>query len=472
MRDAETDTGGGRGGAARTPSGAPTRSAPRGPTRRGLLRGAAALAATGAGALALGGCGDALARTVTGGQGPSGRIDFWNPFTGGDGQRMEEMIAAYRKTPGGHDVRSTTLTWGSPYYTKLSLAALGDSPPEVAVVHLSRLPSLARGGLVKPLETGRLKRHGLTAGRFDPRPWDKAHVDDRLYAVPLDTHPFVLYANTDVCEKAGLLEDGRLPALEGPDAFVEALRAVKEVTGAYGVSMASRADPGTSWRMFYTLYCQLGDGPQTVLLADGGTEVRLDEGRAEEAFAFLRRLSVEERLLPRGADGPGAIGLFTGGRAGLLLDGAWQLPAIEAAKIPFDMRPTPRFFTDGPFANYADSHALALPANAAHVDETLDFVAGMLDDAQTWATGGHVPAWLPVQQSDAYKELTPQSHYAAAADAALYDPDAWYSGAGSTLQNQLGGVVAGVIGGLTRPAAAVRSLRDKLTVLAATSAPV
>ena len=39
----------------------------------------------------------------------------------------------------------------------------------------------------------------------------------------------------------------------------------------------------------------------------------------------------------------------------------------------------------------------------------------------TWAEGGHVPAWLPFATATTYKKLTPQSNYAAAADAAVYD---------------------------------------------------
>ena len=36
-------------------------------------------------------------------------------------------------------------------------------------------------------------------------------MDGKLYAVPLDQHPFVLYYNTDICKKAGLLDaDGKI----------------------------------------------------------------------------------------------------------------------------------------------------------------------------------------------------------------------------------------------------------------------
>jgi multiple sugar transport system substrate-binding protein len=32
-------------------------------------------------------------------------------------------------------------------------------------------------------------------------------VDGTTYAVPIDTHPFVLYYNTELAEQAGLLDE-------------------------------------------------------------------------------------------------------------------------------------------------------------------------------------------------------------------------------------------------------------------------
>lgn len=32
---------------------------------------------------------------------------------------------------------------------------------------------------------------------------------------------------------------------------------------------------------------------------------------------------------------------------------------------------------------------------------------------QTWAGGGHIPAYLPVQQSDSYKQMSPNNEYSA-----------------------------------------------------------
>ncbi|MCZ4507860.1 extracellular solute-binding protein, partial [Streptomyces sp. ActVer] len=242
----------------RTPHASPP---PPPPSRRALLRGTLSLGAVAASSVALGGCGSTLAQGFTGGSPAPTRLNFWNPFTGGDGERLLAMEDVYRARHRATDLKSATFVWGSPYYTKLTLATLGERPPQVAVSHLSKVPTLAEAGLLTELRTSDLARHGLTEYKFDPRPWKKSQVDGKLYAVPLDTHPFVLYFRTDIAEKAGLLDgQGRLTDVDGPDAFIDALRAAKEVTGAWGGSVASVKDASTQFRLFWSFYRQIGGG--------------------------------------------------------------------------------------------------------------------------------------------------------------------------------------------------------------------
>ncbi|MEV6107411.1 extracellular solute-binding protein [Streptomyces sp. NPDC051940] len=447
---------------------------PRALSRRSLLRGAAALGAAGAGSLALAGCGNTIAQGFTGAAPEPRRLNFWNPFTGGDGIRMVAMQEEYRKRHGDTTLKSATFAWGGPYYTKLTLATLGGRPPQVAVAHLSKVPTLAEAGLLSELDPAALESAGMPERDFDPNAWQKAHRDDKLYAIPLDTHPFVLYFHTDVARKAGLLDSsGQLADLDGPDKFADALKAAKEATGEWGGSVASIKDASTQYRLFLSFYHQL---TRTPLVTDQGTKVTLDLAAAEEALAYIRRLTLEDKVIPTGVDGPGAITLLTTGKAGFLMDGVWQVIAVQDSKIKFDMRPLPRIFSDAPYACFADSHALVLPTapseGAQRLDLSLEFVHSMLGSSQLWAEGGHVPAWLPTQQTAAYRELNPQSHYAEAAKGAVYDPVAWYGGAGSTLQIQVGDAVTSVFTGARSPRAGAEAMRSRLRKQASTPSPV
>ena len=168
-------------------------------SRRSLLRGAGLV---GLGGL-VSGCCSALASGFVGTGPPKNTLSYWNLLGGGDGTRMQAMEQAYQKQHPNIALDAVVLAWGNPYYTKVSLATLGQRPPDVAISHLTRASILAQAGLLEPLNENELAPYGLTGGHFTPTAWNMAHTNGTLYAIPLDTHPLVMYYNTDICKKAG-----------------------------------------------------------------------------------------------------------------------------------------------------------------------------------------------------------------------------------------------------------------------------
>ncbi len=200
----------------------------------------------------------------------------------------------------------------------------------------------------------------------------------------------------------------------------------------------------------------------------------LDDAKAKQVLDFLQELT-QQKLLPSSIDYQGAIALFANGASGFHLNGEWEISTFQTAKMPFSMTLVPNVF-GGPYAVQADSHTLVIPKGGARdraqLDLALGFVKSMLDQSMIWAEGGHVPAWLPVAQSDAYKKLTPQSNYAAAADAAVYDQPGWYSGSGSNFEIIMGSAIGAVEAGQLSPDAAIAQIRSKLDALAGVPSPV
>src|SRR3954449_153435 len=141
------------------------------------------LAATGGVTLAgaLSACGSPVATSFTGGQPSTADVLFWHLFGGGDGANMATMVESFQKTS-GLSVESTLLSWGNPYYTKLALAASSGRPPDVCIVHLSRLPLLAEAGLLESVDDAGLTDAGITKDRFTPAAWTKATVSGTTYA--------------------------------------------------------------------------------------------------------------------------------------------------------------------------------------------------------------------------------------------------------------------------------------------------
>ena len=443
-------------------------------SRRRFLTASGGLTAAGL----LAGCSSPILSSVTGGQPNTADVIFWHLFGGGDGANMKTMVGQVQSAD-NISVESTLLSWGNPYYTKLALSASSGRPPDVGIAHLSRLPLLAQAGLLEPVEEIGAGAAGITQDKFTPAAWKGATVNDKVYAVPLDTHPFVMFYNVDMAKKAGLLNAAgdNLKPINGQNDFVAALRAMKSVGGKYGAVSANTADPSTTWRFFMTLYSGLA-GP---IVTELGTRVTIDTGALEETFAFMQSLTGPLGLMPANATATTAGTLFGQGSVGFLFDGVWQIPTYTGTTLPgggpltFNVVPFPAILGPKPHA-YADSHALVIPRSAGRsaqrTADALAFIKGLLNDSVTWSGGGHIPAWLPVQKSKEFLTEKPQSNYIEAAFNAVYDPPGWYTGAGSDFQNSMGSVITGVLGNQITPKAGVSAMTDALKGFSTARPPV
>jgi multiple sugar transport system substrate-binding protein len=435
--------------------------------RQFLAGGGIALAA------AMAGCASPIVTSFTGGQPRTADVIFWHLFGGGDGANMATMVEHYQKSS-GQSVESTLLSWGNPFYTKLSLAASSGRPPDVTISHLSRLPLLAQAGLLEPV-ADQFSAQGITPDKFTPAAWQKATVGGTPYAVPLDTHPFVLFYNTALAEKAGLLDASgeNLTPMKNSDDFVAALKTMKDAAGGDFAAVCSiTADPSTCWRFFMMIYSGLA-GP---IVSERGTKVTIDRSAMEQTFAFMQSLTQEQGLMPSNATATTSSTLFSQGKVGFLFDGVWQIPAYrDVTSLDFNVVPFPALLGPKPVA-YADSHSLVIPKSsgrsAARTADAVRFIKGLLDQSATWADGGHVPAWLPVQQSQDFLKLKPQSNYTEAAFNAVYDPPGWYTGAGSDFQTAMGSVIASVLTGSTDPTSGVDAMNTSLKTFSTARPPV
>lgn len=461
-------------GPERTGGGDPPRwsSGYRGTSRRTLLRGgigvAAGLGLTGA----VSGCGSAFSSGMTGRQLAPGTITYWNLFSGGDGGRMQTMEDRYRKSKGAARLRPATFAWGNPYYTKVSLATVGDAPPDVAISHLTREKNLATANLLEEITDDMLALVDLKSSDFNQKPWHNQKVDGKNYAIPLDIHPFVLYYNIDVCKKAGLLDShNNLKPIKGTDEWEAALKAAKKVTGAYGASVATVGDTATSWRWFQTLYSQHHDA--TPWLGDAGRRLTYNKSLTLDTLAYIRKLT-KSKLMPATIDYDGAQTAMFTGKAAFYLQGEWEITTAQSVSgLKFGMQPVPTLF-DKP-AEQADSHTFVLPRmdrSEAQLKRDLGFIKVLLQHSLIWAKGGHIPAYLPVKDSAAYQKLTPQSNYAKAANYAVYDAPAWYSGSGSNFEDVVGAQIGLVQQGLATPKEALNSMRSQLQIYARTKSPL
>ena len=178
--------------------------------------------------------------------------------------------------------------------------------------------------------------------------------------------------------------------------------------------------------------------------------------------------------MPTTTDYAGSQTLMFTGQSGFYLQGEWEITTAQSIEgLEFGMTTVPVMY-DMP-AQQADSHTFVLPKmerSDEQVQLAMGFVKSMLDQGMIWSEGGHIPTYLPTFNSEAYKNLNPQSNYAAAADSAAYDAEAWYSGSGSTFENTVGAQFGLILQGLATPEDGLAAARELLTTYANTESPL
>jgi multiple sugar transport system substrate-binding protein len=283
--------------------------------------------------------------------------------------------------------------------------------------------------------------------------------------VPLDIHSVILYYNKDLLKKAGLLgDDGKPKGLDGAANFDAAL-AKLTANGVVGLSTPT-ADGATMWRIFYTLLSQQ-DGQ---FLKDGKFLDGDDLAKATTAITEMQKW-VKSGATPAKTEYPASIALFTSGKAAMHINGVWEVPTmVDLAKkgqlFDWGAIQIPTFYAHP--ATWADSHSFAIPdrkgnpVDAAKRKEVLDAIHWFNQHSLEWAGGGHVPAYLPVQESAEFKALKPNSDYVSLAKTAVFDPVSVLAGVASPVYDAAGNYVGAAMNGEMAPADAAKQMRDDL----------
>lgn len=257
---------------------------------------------------------------------------------------MIAMLDSFRKDNPGIDVKDSTLQWGSPFYTKLAMAAAGNRAPDLGVMHLGRVTGFSPGRLLDPWDPALLAKYGVREQDFNPELWKRAVIDGKLYALPLDIHVQLCFYRKDVLKKAGLLgEDGRIVPVESTEEWFDVLKEARKAT-AKGLQTIGlwHNDQNFQWWFFVAFYTQLGG----TWFNDAKTEVTFDTDKAAQVLEFLRKHVADGYANPSFGGGAGAEQFVNG--SPFAWEGNWSVPVFDAAKLDYGATPLPPVFGSAP----------------------------------------------------------------------------------------------------------------------------
>jgi len=324
--------------------------------------------------------------------GPRQRLQFWNPFTGGDGPAMAAMVDAFNAAHPGIEVVMTSLV-ADDMYTKVMPAVGAGVGPDVAIMHLDQLATFAARNTLVPLEEV-VDGLGVDGQDFVPAAWDNGVYGGVRYGIPLDLFTMAQYWSTDALDSAGT--PGPVLDAEGYAETVAALQ-------SGGLAHPFWVTP--SWQLFVTLLTQFGGR----LYNPQGTVAEMGSEAGVQALGWMVE-QIDQGVSPGGVTDPRTP--FKNGTAALLADLPAAIPDLQltAPDLGWGVAPFPQI---GPQPGmFANSHNFVLTgqsqrdANAAHAAQT--FVDWVSRNSAPWIAGGNTPARASVRETEEFRS-SPQS---------------------------------------------------------------
>jgi multiple sugar transport system substrate-binding protein len=383
-------------------------------TRRGLLGMGAALG-VGAAVSACGGGGGAPgqsggAQVASGAyEGPKVELQFWNGFTGGDGDYMRKMVDTFNSEHDNIAVKMNTLAWAQ-FYSKVPNAVASGAGPDVAAMHIDQIGTNAARRVIMPLDDA-ISELELDENDFNEVVWNAGQYNDQRYSIPLDIHPLGFWYNNKHMATAGLSEPPQ--DMESWESSLTALK--KAVPTPF---WASATWPG--FLIWISAMNQMGGS----LYNDDATEANFASAEGIEALEWLKS-HVDKGFSPKNVATDAEFSAFQQQRNAFDIDGIWRMNNwAEVGGLDWGAAPVPTWF-DEP-AVWASSHQLVIMQQKSPDDNKLhaarDFLAYLSENSLEWAKSGQIPARNSVRESEEFQALEVQSTLAEQLDHVVFVP--------------------------------------------------
>ncbi len=335
-------------------------------------------------------------------------LNYWTPLSGGDGDFMKAMVDSFNQSQ--QNIQVTMLNHpAAEYYTKLRTSIAAKQGPDVAIGHVSRLPELVPSNAVETLDEVAAEA-GVDWNSFNPNILKATVVDNKHYAIPLDTHAQVMFYNKKILRDAGLLDANDKPKIAaGPDGFLAYLREIKAKVPADVMPFATTSTGNQPFWSWWSLYSQMGGK----LISDDGTKAAFNNEQGLSALQLLETM-VKEELWPRNIKNGGEI--FVAGKGALSFNGVWYTGPVEKAQaqgLEAGVMPVPQIFEQQ--AVWGDSHTLVVPTQStddqAKMVAAVRFANWLADNGAQWGKAGHVPSKPAALETAEFKALPFRGDY-------------------------------------------------------------
>lgn len=315
---------------------------------------------------------------------------IWETAKDGLDLNMEAFNAKYPNI----EVEFQTMKSTDLYSKYLITSNTGDTVPDIITVESTNLSQIVKIDSLLDI-TSRVEPY---KDKMSAYKWEDATKDDKVYAMPWDSGPVVMFYRNDLFAQAGLPTDPDEVAqkIQTWDDYYEAAKLIKEKTGAmmYGDSKTNSSN-----RMFESMMWQRG-----LWYFDDEGNVAIDSPEIKESADFLIKMQNEGLVFDARANSDQWGNGIRDGKIATVVGGSWHDAIIENQYSPADkgkwsVAMMPKWSKDDKYTGANQGGAnLAINKKSKHPEEAWNFIEFMLGSEESqvkmMAEAGLFPAML------------------------------------------------------------------------------
>ena len=351
--------------------------------------------------------------TTDGPTGDAVTISFWHPITGPDSKYMQTLIKSFNDQNKGKYYVNASAQAGEALYDKINKSFSDKSTADLCLINNERIAQFVKNGKLADM-TSLIAASGFKKEDYVGGVWESCQVDGKMYAMPYDILPIILFYNRE------LIPEGYTEAdILSDDFTVEKM--IEMAKAAYDNSNPRMPTYGIAFNfaytdaMFLSFLTQFGISP--VSASDPYT-ARFDgaEGVAiAKAIMSMPLTKNADGLSISSESGKDHLDIFCQGRALFTLDGIWSAPSAckkVEGRLDAGVALLPKVNSDAERTVSGNSHVFATfnTANGGKVDEKKQeaisaFMKYLVENSAYWAEGGKVAARADVVSNNDYMNL-------------------------------------------------------------------
>ena len=270
-------------------------------------------------ALALTACGDDSGGGQSGNAAAVDSLNVLDYYTDDPGKtQVGDMLQKCGTSIGVAKVNHESVPGPTLIQTVLQRAS-SKSLPDVLMLDNPDIQQIAETGALAPLGD-----YGINADGFAQGPVSAATYQDKLYGLQPGANTIAIFYRKDVLAKAGV---------QPPTTWAELRTAAKKLTSGsqYGFAFNATADYEGAWQFLPPMWTNGGDEtdlktPQVAEALQLWKDL-VDDGSSSKSVVNWKQSDVNDQ--------------FIAGKAAMMLNGPWQIPSLDKAKVDFGVVPFP-----------------------------------------------------------------------------------------------------------------------------------